>query len=78
MYNDLKMKYALDPVQISHLIIAQNALALMTLMLVLWVSFTWQKVRVRDRIAFYAFHSFLASYVSNMRNSSLEIRIAGC
>ena len=35
MYNDLKMKYALDRVQISHLIIAHNALALMTLMLVL-------------------------------------------
>ena len=72
------MKYALHPVQISHLIIAQNALALMTLMLALCVRFTWQKVRARDQIAFYAFRSFLASYVSSMRNRNLEIRIAGC
>ena len=56
----------------SHLIISQNALrALITLMLVLCVSFTWQKVRARDQIAFYAFHSFLASYMSSMRNSNL-------
>ena len=61
-----------------HLIIAHNALALMTLMLVLCVSFTWQKVRARDHIAFYAFHSFLASYMSSMRNSNLEMGIAGC
>lgn len=34
--------------------------------------------RARDQIAFYSFHSFLASYVSSMRHSNLVIRIAGC
>ena len=37
--------------------------------------FHMQKDRVRDQIAFYAFHSFLASYVSSMGNSNLQISI---
>ena len=55
------MKYAIDRVQMSDLIIGQKTLALMALMLVLCVNFTRQKVRARDQTAFYTFHSFLSS-----------------